>query len=114
MKKNIAYYLVSCVITLMFCGGCDYLEADDVCYPSEDAVEECSDLDDRLELCDPDAEISIPGCHVEQRCDGDGKNCDQFCTGKLVPCDQLARDACDVAPNCQWWSDPNNIDRDVE
>lgn len=112
--QNVKTYFIGLAAIAFISLGCDYLEADDVCTPVVDAVESCSELDDDLALCDPYAEINVPGCHVEPKCDAEGDHCEDVCEGTPVPCDQFAKDACEAAINCEWWNDPANIDREAE
>ena len=112
MKKIMTYLVL--LGAFSFIGlGCDYMEADDVCYPSK-RIESCRDLDDQLELCDPEAEINVPGCDVGLECDSDGENCTEFCAGDLVPCNTLDQNECNAADNCTWFYDPDNVDRESE
>ena len=114
MKKAVSYFISLAALVLAF-SGCEYLEADDVCADhEEDAVQDCSELNDRLELCNPDEETSVPGCYIKRDCDASGKNCEEYCGGDPVPCDQMDKDACDAAFNCEWWNDPNKLDRNVD
>ncbi|MBN2526946.1 MAG: hypothetical protein JXR76_11180 [Deltaproteobacteria bacterium] len=113
MMKNYTYFLFPALM-LSLLTGCDYLNADDVCSPNEEMIiKECSELNDDLDSCDPDAEMHVAGCYIAEKCDKKGK-CKQICDGAPVPCDQLSEDACDVALNCMWYYDPNNLDKDIE
>jgi len=115
MKKFTTYFVLIAALSV-FAVGCDYMEADDECMPNpERIIESCRDLDDDLDLCDPDAETYVPGCHIGfENCDSNGKNCKEFCDGDPVPCDVLDENQCYAADNCSWYYDPNNVDRQVE
>lgn len=93
--------------------GCDYLAENDECYPIKD-VSSCSEYDDALEYCDADENTYAVGCHVEEKCDGEGddEKCKRYCVGEIVPCDVMGQDECTAAVYCEWYNDPNHIEED--
>ena len=112
MKKFTTYFLLFAAMSVSGV-SCDYMEADDVCYATR-SVESCSELNDHLELCDPDAETNVPGCAVAYELDANGNISKEFCDGQPVPCDVLDESECSVADNCSWFYDPDNVDREAE
>lgn len=134
---------VTIFITLFFvgiaCVGCDYLAADDSCYPTK-IVNSCSEYDTKLEYCDSGVFPNVNGCYTVEVCPSDEKKkaaetetdvgsdgeatedalptpapgCHFECQGEPVPCDVLDEAECGNTVYCQWWHDPNNIDQDLE
>ncbi|MBN2340775.1 MAG: hypothetical protein JXX29_11325 [Deltaproteobacteria bacterium] len=112
-------------------GGCDYLAADDSCYPIK-TVTSCSEYNDEMESCDPYTFPNAQGCYIEEVCTdlnddqdtdasvdtdstpGDGQICSYQCGGEPVPCEVMNKENCDNTVYCKWWHDPNNIDADLE
>ncbi|MBN2343752.1 MAG: hypothetical protein JXX29_10455 [Deltaproteobacteria bacterium] len=124
--------IILCFVVIC-CQAC-FLDSDsyEECHPSP-SYALCSDYNETLSKCHSEegSGMYLPGCSVVEYCtdypadtdtdsdtvdtdldtasDSDtvpqGRVCEQFCEGELVPCDELSEAQCRSASHCEWYAD---------